>query len=130
MEYFLLLVDDLPHLMLDIFERASSQLLHILSLGHPEINFALLEEFSHRLEQPEFAQSMQCHYQSFYCRQTDPVYVKELKMTILPRLVSSENMKDMVAELGLQCTDSDPAVVKMAVKALGNIAKDNTDGLS
>lgn len=123
MEYLLHLVKVMPHLRGEIFKRGRKPLLHCLSLGNSELTHVLLLYIDSILE--ENLQTFSDHHKYFFCKYNEPIYVKIRKVQLLPRIVSEQNLNDILEELTLCCMDLDPKVTSEAIHSLGTIAQLN-----
>ena len=52
----------------------------------------------------------------------DPGYIKKLKIKILERIASDENLGDILNELGEYVTDIDHEMAELSIKAMGSIS--------
>lgn len=120
LHFFLHLITHLPHLRSHLFLRAKPQLVAGLGSGHPELTYILLDLMSSLLAEDK-ARLVE-NYRAFFCKYNEPVYVKEKKISLLPRLLSEENSGEIVEELSLYSTDLNPAISQQAIAALASIA--------
>ena len=103
LQYFLHLVQDMPHLKREVYSRAKGQILHFIASGSSELTFTLLQFVEgviaedHELLQPNVS--------VFFCRYNEPLYVKMKKIDLLPKLITNETVADVLEELSMYCTD-------------------------
>lgn len=120
LHYFLHLVSDLPHLVNEVYNRAKSQILHTLASGNPELTYLLLQYIETLL--PNEQQSFQQHFRCFFCKYNEPLYVKKKKIELLPHVTNDENIKEVLEELSMYCSDITPELSEKAICAVGKIA--------
>ena len=118
---FISSMDDTPQLQGDAAVRIRPVLLNIVSSSCPEICYSALAHIEVLLEKlPSL--SLQQSHKSFYCRYSDPAYVKVKKVEILAGLVSDRNMREIINELSEAALDSNTEVGRRAVNAIKTIA--------
>ena len=113
---------DLPHLENKVIRRASGQLLHFITVDDPETSFILLE-YVDSLLLAGHASIFQPHYRVFFCRYTEPAYVKRKKISMLPALTSETSLSEVIEELGMYSVDVLEPVAAEAIVAVGRIAR-------
>ena len=123
MQYFLLLVQAMPHLKGEVFRRAKPQIITSMGAGNPELCHVLLEFIDSVIE--DHNEIFQDNYRSFFCKYNEPLCVKTKKISLLPRVVTIENVSEVLEELGLYCSDLNATLSKHAINAIGQIASKN-----
>ena len=74
LEYFLHLIQDMPHLKTEVYSRAKGQILHFIASSNSELIFTLLLFIESIVaDQKEL---LQPHVSVFFCRYNEPLYVK------------------------------------------------------
>ncbi|KAJ9462782.1 Beta-adaptin-like protein C, partial [Diplonema papillatum] len=58
----------------------------------------------------------------FFCKYTDPTYVKLEKLEVLLRLLTDKNAENIVSELHEYCYDVEPTFSRRSIEALGSCA--------
>ncbi|PHJ21574.1 heat repeat-containing protein, partial [Cystoisospora suis] len=61
-------------------------------------------------------------YRQFFCRFSDPSYVKSTKLQILSTLATERNCMELIGELREYVCDPDPEIGKKSILVLGVIA--------
>jgi AP-4 complex subunit beta-1 len=61
-------------------------------------------------------------YKAFYCRVTDPGYLKMKKLDILVNIANADNYIRITEELAAYVTDIDVEMARRAVNCVGQIA--------
>ena len=118
---FVSVIEDMPQLLYDAAVRLKPILLNIVSSSSPEVCYAALahvEILTSKLP----ALNLQQSHKTFYCRYSDPAYVKVKKVDLLAQLVSDRNMHEIVNELSESALDSNSEVGRRAVSAIKTIA--------
>ena len=118
---FISAIDDTPQLQADAAVRIRPVLLNIVSSSSPEICYSALAHIEILLEKLPSLNLQQSH-KTFYCRYSDPAYVKVKKVEMLARLVSDRNMREIINELSEAVLDSNTEVGRRAVNAIKMIA--------
>lgn len=119
LQLFLHLLHNLPHLQSEVFKRSQSALVSHLRLRNVELSFAVLSIIS---EAPKEALPHFCNrYESFFCRNRDPCYMKLKKLELLPLLITEENGTAILEELSLHCLSGSLDVSLGAMRAVGFI---------
>ncbi|XP_076467040.1 AP-4 complex subunit beta-1-like [Babylonia areolata] len=115
-ELFLHLLDKLPHLQSEVFKRSQATLVSHLISDNVELTHAIIDAISRasHIALPHFYQS----FQSFFCRNSDPLYLKLKKISLLPQLIVEENGEAILEELRLYCMNSSEDVCFHAIQAV------------
>ncbi|XP_065834378.1 uncharacterized protein [Oscarella lobularis] len=119
---FLDLTNNLFDLQEDIYERIKAPLLTLIGLGNssPEVVFTGLHHVQLLLiRQPRL---MDSEFRSFFCRYSDPFYVKSLKLDLLVTISSPSNVVDIVEELSAYAMDVNIEMARRSIRAVGKIA--------
>ena len=118
---FMFVIDDMPPLQVDAAQRIKPVLLNIASSSSPEICYSALAHIEILFDRlPSL--NLQQNHKTFYCRYSDPVYVKVKKVEILAQLVCDKNMHEIINELSEAALDSNTEVGKRSVNAIKTIA--------
>lgn len=117
---FLKYTENMMHLHNDVHQRIKVPLLTFLSCGSPEIAYTCLLHFQLLLaRQPDlFCED----FRSFYCRFSDPPYLKNKKIEVLVELCDNINSLEIINELGEYATDVNILVCKQAISSIGSVA--------
>lgn len=79
----------MPHLFLQVYERIKAPLLTLVNSGSAEQTYAVLSHLHLLvLRAPVLFSS---DYKHFYCRYSDPSYVKKLKLEMLTAVANETN---------------------------------------
>lgn len=79
----------MPHLFLQVYERIKAPLLTLVNSGSAEQTYAVLSHLHLLvLRAPALFSS---DYKHFYCRYSDPSYVKKLKLEMLTAVANETN---------------------------------------
>eukprot|EP00912_Choanoflagellata_sp_UC4_P001062 UC4_evm1s655 len=101
------------------YKRLAPPLVTLLS-SEPEIQYVALRNIN--LVVQKRADILQKHIKTFFVKYNDPVYVKVEKLDILIRLVSSDNIQQVLAELKEYAQEVDVDFVRKSVRAIGRCA--------
>lgn len=118
LQLFLHFLEDMPHLQSEVFKRACSSIVGHLGSGNTELMYTLVELVS---AAPDSVHHFCDSFQSFFCRNKEPVYLKTAKIRLLPQLVTEDNGHAIMDELALYCVDASSDVSLEAMLALGRI---------
>ena len=119
LQLFLHLLHSLPHLKCEVFKRCQTALVSHLGSGNVELSYAVLSIIS---EAPKEALRHFCSsFQSFFCCNKDPCYLKLKKLELLPLLITEENGTAVLTELSLHCLSVSLAVSLGAMRAVGYV---------
>ncbi|KAL8575529.1 hypothetical protein ACOMHN_059594 [Nucella lapillus] len=115
-DLFLHLLHALPHLQSEVFRRSQATLVGHLSSDNAEVACCIIDTISKSpdLALPNFRQS----FQSFFCRNRDPLYLKLKKICLLPQLITEENGEAILEELSLYCVGNSEEVSSHALQAI------------
>lgn len=120
LKLFQQLLQKMPHLLPEAFKRAKPAIIGHLGSGNIELSYTLIDLIS---TADEDCVKFFCEdFQSFYCRNRDPLYLKSKKIHFLPRLVTDENETSVLDELALYCKDSSGKISLEAMRAIGNLS--------
>jgi len=124
---FLDLSSSRPELQLEVFRRLRGPLLTLMAAETPELAYTVLVHIQAicacrgaspgsgtEVFGPEFKQ--------FFCRYSEPSYIKDVKINILTMLAGTDTSGPIVAELREYVTDVDAETSRRAVRAIGRIA--------
>ena len=120
LQYFLHLIQDMPHLKREVYTRARGQILHFIASSSSELIFTLLQFIEGIIVEEK--ELLQPHVAVFFCRYNEPLYVKMKKIDLLPQLITNETVTDVLEELSMYCTDVNHVLSEHTIRALGNIA--------
>ena len=117
LQFFLHLVRNLPHIHSELFQRARAPILRFLGAGNSELVYLILQFISSILEDHK---DIFCNnHKAFFCKYSEPLYVKTMKVGMLPKLAREENVNEITEELGMYCTDINPALARCAIESIG-----------
>ncbi|XP_065890599.1 AP-4 complex subunit beta-1-like [Dysidea avara] len=117
---FLKYTENMMHLHADVHQRIKTPLLTFLSCGSPELAYTCLLHFQLLLaRQPDlFCEN----FRSFYCRFSDPPYLKNKKIEVLVEVSDNINALEIINELGEYAADVNVLVSKQSITSIGSIA--------
>ena len=124
LQYFVHLVKGMPHLKGEVYSRGRHQITHFINTGGAELVYMLLNFVESLLDEQKDA--FQSNYKSFFCRYNEPLYLKQKKVSLLPRFVMADNVEEIVDELAMHCADISDALCQESIRALAKIATAET----
>ncbi|KAL3680710.1 hypothetical protein R1sor_023666 [Riccia sorocarpa] len=108
-----------------VYERIKAPLLTLVSSGIAELSYAVLSHLHLLvLRAPVLFAS---DYKHFYCRYSDPSYVKKLKLEMLTAVANESNTYDIVTELSEYAANVDVTIARESIRAVGKIALQQYD---
>ncbi|KAJ3296160.1 AP-1 complex subunit beta-1 [Rhizoclosmatium sp. JEL0117] len=111
-----ILKDDIVN---SFFKRIGSPLVTLLHNG-PEVQYVALRNIQLILQRkPDFLKN---DIKVFFCKYNDPVYVKIAKLEIMFRLVTDDNIEQVLPELKEYATEIDVDFVRKSIRAIGKCA--------
>eukprot|EP00672_Neobodo_designis_P018406 CAMPEP_0174832840 /NCGR_PEP_ID=MMETSP1114-20130205/3888_1 /TAXON_ID=312471 /ORGANISM="Neobodo designis, Strain CCAP 1951/1" /LENGTH=771 /DNA_ID=CAMNT_0016066707 /DNA_START=38 /DNA_END=2353 /DNA_ORIENTATION=- len=118
---FLHLTQNLPTVHEQVFDRLREPLVTLFSTAHNyEIMYGVLCHVKLLAErQPKAFQG--CH-KDFFCRLSDPSYIKSVKIDILGTVASDKNADAIVGEFIEYVADSNVRVSRLAIAGLAKVA--------
>jgi vesicle coat complex subunit len=118
---FLHLTQNLPTVHEQVFDRLREPLVTLFTTAHNyEIMYAVLCHVKLLAErQPK---AFQASHKDFFCRLSDPSYIKSIKIDVLGTVACDKNADAIVGELIEYVADSNMRVSRMAIAALAKIA--------
>lgn len=118
---FLYLTQNLPTVHKQVFERLKEPLLTLMSTTQSiETSYAILCHIKLLVQrEPKVFQSS---YKDFYCRYTDPTYVKYVKMDILTAIATDASVSPIVTELAAYAGETNIDVARLAISSMGRLA--------
>ncbi|XP_041354909.1 AP-4 complex subunit beta-1-like [Gigantopelta aegis] len=125
LQLFLHLLENMPHLQLEVCNRVKDAVVSQLGSGNVELIYCVVDQVK-KLPQ-DICKVYAPEHKSFFCRHKDPCYLVNSKVTFLPRLVTKTTYKVIVEELCLHVTDRSAKLSLAAVKAIANIACDHKE---
>lgn len=125
LQLFLFYISTLPHLKEKVLFRCKEMFVSGLNSGNVELTYSIIVFIENFLDD---SKSVFCEcYKSFFCRFKEPPYLKIRKIEILPRLVTPHNFPEILGELRMYCSEVSSMVSFSAMKAIGQISKQDTD---
>ncbi|XP_061191998.1 AP-4 complex subunit beta-1-like [Saccostrea echinata] len=118
---FLSLISTLPHLRPQVFKRYIKNIVAAIPHGNTELVFHILEHLNSYRD--EIKAELQPHYSIFFCKESDPLYLKKLKLVALPHLAVENNAKEILGELFLHASNSSKEVSLCALQAVTEVFK-------
>jgi len=103
-----------------VMERIKTPLITLLYQGERESRFVVIHHIRNIINRGA-AKYFQANYKEFYCQADDPHYIQELKLDILTKLATEENLNEILNELGEYANDIDTYLSKKAVSSLGEL---------
>jgi len=116
---FLNLTQDMPAVHSQVYARLKAPMLTLMTGGVFEQGFVCLKHIA--LLTSRAPAVFSDAYKNFYCRYNDPACVKLLKLEILTTIATPANVAEIVEELSEYVTDTDNAVARAAVRAIGDM---------
>ncbi|KAI8610531.1 Clathrin/coatomer adaptor, adaptin-like protein [Chytriomyces sp. MP71] len=111
-----ILKDDL---VASFFKRIGPPLVTLLHSG-AEVQYVALRNIQLILQRkPDFLKS---EIKVFFCKYNDPIYIKISKLEIMFRLVTEENIEQVLNELKEYATEIDVDFVRKSIRAIGKCA--------
>jgi vesicle coat complex subunit len=108
-----------------VYERIKAPLLTLVSSGSVEQSYAVISHLHLLvLRAPTVFAS---EYKHFYCRYSDPSYVKKLKLEMLTAIANESNTYEIVTELCEYAANVDVAIARESIRAVGKIALQQYD---
>ena len=118
---FLYLTQNLPTVHAQVFVRLKEPLLTLMTTSQStETTYAVLCHI--KLLALRDPKPFQSSYKDFYCRHTDPSFIKCIKIELLAAIANDRNCGDIIEELVAYVSDMTRAVSKLAINAVGRIA--------
>eukprot|EP00252_Welwitschia_mirabilis_P020113 TRINITY_DN4851_c0_g1_i1.p1 TRINITY_DN4851_c0_g1~~TRINITY_DN4851_c0_g1_i1.p1 ORF type:complete len:844 (-),score=200.12 TRINITY_DN4851_c0_g1_i1:295-2826(-) len=108
-----------------VYERIKAPLLTLVSSGSPEQSYAVLSHLHLLVMRAPILFSSD--YKHFYCRYSDPTYVKKLKLEMLTAVANESNTYEIVTELSEYAANVDVVIARESVRAVGKIALQQYD---
>ncbi|KAJ7530415.1 hypothetical protein O6H91_14G003300 [Diphasiastrum complanatum] len=109
---FLQLTISMADVHQQVYERIKAPLLTLISSGSSEQSYAVLSHLHLLVMRAPMLFSSD--YKHFYCRYSDPSYVKKLKIEMLTAVANESNMYEIA--------NVDVAITREAIRAVGRIA--------
>ncbi|KAL5009663.1 hypothetical protein ScPMuIL_011968 [Solemya velum] len=125
LELFLHILQGFPHLQMEVYKKSLDSLLWVLGSGNAEISFTMIEFIEKYLTNVQ--DLFFPHFKSFFCRYKDPIYLKEKKISIFPKLVTKDNVEEILDELSMYSTVFQQEVSLAAMKAMAKIVENQPD---
>eukprot|EP00922_Rhytidocystis_sp_ex-Travisia-forbesii_P014553 GHVS01021762.1.p1 GENE.GHVS01021762.1~~GHVS01021762.1.p1 ORF type:complete len:735 (+),score=105.88 GHVS01021762.1:297-2501(+) len=121
---FVELTLDKPDLHFQVLQRLKAPLLTLMSTSTPELSYTVLLHIQLLLQEglEKTASVMEDDFKQFFCRYSDPSYVKTVKLDILTLIASQANVDAILAEASEYVGDVDADIAKRSIHALATIA--------
>eukprot|EP01097_Dermamoeba_algensis_P000796 TRINITY_DN1285_c0_g1_i1.p1 TRINITY_DN1285_c0_g1~~TRINITY_DN1285_c0_g1_i1.p1 ORF type:complete len:788 (+),score=179.45 TRINITY_DN1285_c0_g1_i1:96-2459(+) len=125
---FLKFSELVPQLQEEVYLRLKAPLLTVFVSSGPEISHACLRHLillvaQHKAKVKGASSGLfDEDYKFFFCKSSDPAYLKHLKVKALVEISCEKNMHELVNELSEYVTDMDTELAKLSVKAIGQLA--------
>ncbi|KAL8433141.1 hypothetical protein ACSSS7_004118 [Eimeria intestinalis] len=122
---FLSLAKDRKNLYEQALARLAPPLLTLVATSCPELAYTVLQHILLILETPgneAFARALENEYQQFFCRYSDPSYIKSVKLEILTAITTEANASQILQELKDCVSDADVSVGRQIIRSMGRIA--------
>eukprot|EP00850_Spirogloea_muscicola_P011386 SM000070S21352 [mRNA] locus=s70:581897:587414:+ [translate_table: standard] len=108
-----------------VYERIKAPLLTLISTGSPEVSYAVLSHLNLLVGRAPILFAPD--FKHFYCKFSDPSYVKKLKIEMLTAVANENNTYEIVSELCEYAANVDVAIARMSVRAVGQIVLQSYD---
>ncbi|KAL8271920.1 hypothetical protein Esti_004044 [Eimeria stiedai] len=130
---FLSLAKNTKSLYEQALARLAPPLLTLVATSCPELAYTVLQHILLILETPgneAFARSLEGEYQQFFCRYSDPSYIKSVKLEILTAIATEVNASQILQELKDCVSDADMSVGRLIIRSMGRIALQVTSSVA
>jgi len=117
---FIALTRGNDELQQQVFLRLKTPLLTLMASSSHEVAYAVLGHVALVVERAPGI--FDDEYKQFFCKYTEPTAVKAYKLSVLPRVASAANAREVVAELSEYVSGVDTELARSAVRAVGEIA--------
>lgn len=117
---FLHITMEIEQVHQQVYERVKAPLLTLASTASPEVAFAVLSHLKLLVSRAPSLFSLD--YKQFYCRYSDPAYVKRVKLSMLAEVADQNNVYEIVTELSEYAADIDVPIARASLHAIGSIA--------
>jgi AP-4 complex subunit beta-1 len=124
LQLFLSLTSSLSHLRPQVFKRYIKNIMEAIPQDNTELVFHTLDYLNSMKD--EIKDELLPHYAFFFCKESDSLYLKKLKLTVLPHLTSQNNAKEILGEVFLQASSMSSEVSLHALQAITVICKSNS----
>ncbi|KAG0560601.1 hypothetical protein M758_10G187600 [Ceratodon purpureus] len=122
---FLHLTISMADIHQQVYERIKAPLLTLVNSGSAEQTYAVLSHLHLLVLRAPVLFSND--YKHFYCRYSDPTYVKKLKLEMLTAVANETNTYEIVTELSEYAANVDVAIARESIRAVGKIALQQYD---
>lgn len=117
---FLNLTQDHVSLYAKVLQRVRTPLLTVISTGNDEMKYVALMHVNLLINRAPTV--FVGDYKHFFCGYSEPSYLKHVKVEILEKVATKQNMHEIVSELSEYSKDPDMELSKRAVTAVAKIA--------
>ncbi|CUG86398.1 beta adaptin, putative [Bodo saltans] len=119
---FLYLTQNLPTVHKQVFERLRDPLLTLMSTAQSvETSYAILCHIKLLVQrEPKVFQNM---FKDFYCRHTEPTYIKSVKIAIITQIATETSASAIITELAAYAGESNLDVARLAITSMGHLAR-------
>lgn len=108
-----------------VYERIKAPLMTLVSSGSAEQSYAVLCHLHLLVMRAPVLFSSD--YKHFYCRYSDPSYIKILKLEMLTAVANENNTYEIVTELSEYAANVDVPIARESIRAVGKIALQQYD---
>lgn len=122
---FLYLTMSMADVHQQVYERIKAPLLTLVGSGSTEQSYAVLSHLHLLVMRAPIIFSSD--YKHFYCRHSDPSYMKKLKLEMLTAVANENNTYEIVTELSEYAANVDVAIARESIRAVGKIALQQYD---
>lgn len=119
----LVYIDKLPigHESIEVVKKKlGPPLVTLLSSSTPEIQFVALRNI--RLILQKCPDLLSNSIRVFFCKYTDPLYIKAEKLQLIVQLADDDNVEQIYPELADYAKEVDVEFVRRAIRAIGDVA--------
>lgn len=118
--------DDEESIKRQIVDRVKAPLVTLVSAAPPELGYTLIKHVEALADTcPGIFDD---DYRQFYMRYNDPTHVKNLKVSILPKLANPDNAPDIVVELSECVNNPNVKMSRLAIRSMTRIASRDVGG--
>ena len=102
--------------------RLKGPLLLQMGSGSVEMSYAILSHIYFLVQRAPNVFVQDSSFKQFFCRDNDPVCVKQIKLNILTDLATESSMSEILNELSEYVSDDNLDISRSTIQAIGKIA--------
>lgn len=118
---FLHLTQNLPAVHRQVFDRLKEPLLTLMSASPSiETSYAILCHIKLLVQREP--KVFQASYKDFFCRHSEPTFMKSVKMDILTFIATESSVTNILSELSAYASESNHEIARQAISSMGRLA--------